>query len=459
MTSLLRVHDLGGSGRHVLAAHATGFNGLVWRPLAEALTVAHVVAPDFRAHGGSPVPPDADLSWDRFADDVLATLEALDWTGAAEKDARPPVGIGHSMGGAALLLAELRRPGTFAGLWLYEPIVFPPKARSYIGSVDHPLAAGARRRRPGFASLAAAVETYGSKPPMQAFDRSALEAYVEGGFVDAPDGTVRLACQPEDEARIYTTAATCTAFRTARTGRLPRIGHPGTDRRARSRHDRRTGRRALPAGRPRGTRRAEPLRSDGGPERTRRRDRRLPQRNLEGRAALGHLTLQISDGYRYWALTSATASHADFASRTATTTCFRASFAASAACLNCFRLVVPCTANPNDHSPVSMRPRRPPDLVGDRRSGRRRSPGHPRVLHQRPVHHPPERADRSSGDLRFGLEWVDACACSKLLGRNACDPVHHVPLRGRSDGVVSTSVRNRCNTSTTDTESGSSAPA
>lgn len=208
----LRVHDLGGSGRPVLAAHATGFNGLVWRPLAAALTGAHVIAPDFRAHGGSPVPHDADLSWERFADDVLATLDAAGWIDAATEGSARPVGIGHSMGGAALLLAELRRPGTFAGLWLYEPIIFPPEVRSSIGSVDHPLAAGARRRRPTFASRAAAVETYGSKLPMQSFDRAALEAYVEAGFVDEPDGSVRLACQPEDEARIYTTAATCTAF-------------------------------------------------------------------------------------------------------------------------------------------------------------------------------------------------------------------------------------------------------
>jgi pimeloyl-ACP methyl ester carboxylesterase len=208
----LRVHDLGGSGRPVLAAHATGFNGLVWRPLAAALTEAHVIAPDFRAHGGSPVPRDADLDWERFADDVLATLDAVGWSADSTEGSARPMGIGHSMGGAALLLAELRRPGTFAGLWVYEPIIFPPEARALVGSVDHPLASGARRRRPTFASLAAAVETYGSKPPMQSFDRAALEAYVEGGFVDESDGTVRLACRPEDESRIYTTAATCTAF-------------------------------------------------------------------------------------------------------------------------------------------------------------------------------------------------------------------------------------------------------
>lgn len=207
----LSVHDFTGSGTPVLAAHATGFNGLAWTPLVRALENCHVVAPDFRAHGGSPVPRGANLDWDRFADDVLAVVDADRWTRSDATRPRP-VGIGHSMGGAALLLAELRRPGTFAGLWVYEPIIFPPEVRATAGSADNPLSAGARRRRPSFASKAEAVATYGSKPPMNTFADEALTGYVDAGFVAAPDGTVRLACEPEDEARIYTTSATCTAF-------------------------------------------------------------------------------------------------------------------------------------------------------------------------------------------------------------------------------------------------------
>ncbi len=208
---ILTLHDLGGTGRPVLAAHATGFNGLVWRPLAAALPDAHTVAPDFRAHGGSPVAAGADLGWDRFADDVLATVTSLGWDTAATSGPRP-IGIGHSMGGAALLLAELRRPGMFAGLWVYEPIIFPPEIRDHVGTADHPLPRGALRRRPVFASRDEARSTYATKPPMNAFAPDALAGYVEAGFVDEPDGSVRLACEPENESRIYTTASTCTAF-------------------------------------------------------------------------------------------------------------------------------------------------------------------------------------------------------------------------------------------------------
>lgn len=181
----------------MLLAHATGFHGLVWRPLAAALVElaeVHAVAPDLRGHGATPLPPDRVLDWDGFADDVLATVDAL--------GLEDPVGVGHSKGGAALLRAEARRPGTFRALWCYEPIVFPAEV-SRGRWEDNPLATGALRRRDHFASRADALVNFSSKPPMASFDSDALEAYVEHGFEDVDDGGVRLRCRPEVEAETY----------------------------------------------------------------------------------------------------------------------------------------------------------------------------------------------------------------------------------------------------------------
>jgi pimeloyl-ACP methyl ester carboxylesterase len=75
-----------------------------------------------------------------------------------------------------------------------------------------PLAAGARRRRPIFASRAAALANYSAKATFAPFDPAALAAYVEWGFHDLADGTVTLACTPEDEARIYEQAPYNRAF-------------------------------------------------------------------------------------------------------------------------------------------------------------------------------------------------------------------------------------------------------
>lgn len=194
----------------VVAAHATGFNGAVWGPMATALTAATgatVIAPDLRGHGRTVLPDDVELDWDGFADDVLAVVDAL--------GLQRPVGVGHSKGGAALLRAEARRPGTFAGLWCFEPVVFPPE----LGrgrNADNPLAAGAERRRDVFMSAAEARANYAAKPPMAAFDPRVLDAYVAHGLVavdDAdPDGPVRLRCRPAVEAETYRMGAAHNTF-------------------------------------------------------------------------------------------------------------------------------------------------------------------------------------------------------------------------------------------------------
>jgi pimeloyl-ACP methyl ester carboxylesterase len=200
------VHDLGDETdprAPVLLVHATGFHGYVWQPFASYLREHHAFAPDLRGHGDATTPLTGDFAWDGFADDVLAVVDAL---GLAALDA-----VGHSKGGAALLLAETRQPGTFRSLYLYEPVVMPaPWASDAVGS--NPLADGALRRRPVFDSRDAAYDHFAAKPPFSTLDPAALQAYVDHGFDDQPDGTVRLKCEPENESQVYRMAPRHNAF-------------------------------------------------------------------------------------------------------------------------------------------------------------------------------------------------------------------------------------------------------
>ena len=191
---LLELHDLGGEGSPVLIAHATGFCGGAYTPLATQLAAHHHVwAVDFRAHGSSTGPASGDLTWRGMIDDVLAAVEAI--------GDGPVHGLGHSMGGACLLGAEARRPGTLRSAFLFEPIVIPPEWEKTPG--ENPLAAASRRRRPSFPSRPEALARYASRPPLGLLRADALAAYVDHGFVDQPDGSVALACVPEDEARVF----------------------------------------------------------------------------------------------------------------------------------------------------------------------------------------------------------------------------------------------------------------
>jgi pimeloyl-ACP methyl ester carboxylesterase len=196
----IAVYDFGGHGDDVLLVHATGFCAEVFRPLATKLGDRfHCWALDLRAHGRSDRPADGDFAWSGFRIDVLTVIDYL--------GLRRPFAFGHSCGGAAVLLAEQARPGTFRALYCFEPVVLP---RTGGLVVEHnPLSEGARRRRETFLSPEDAFINFSSKPPFADLDPEVLELYVESGFELLPaaeggDGkAIRLRCRRDDEAEIY----------------------------------------------------------------------------------------------------------------------------------------------------------------------------------------------------------------------------------------------------------------
>ena len=211
----IATHALGGRGAALVLAHAAGLHGLVFAPLARHLAgEVRCVSFDGRGHGDSPLPPGRDLDWYGLARDVLAVVDGL----TLER----PFGFGHSSGGTAMLMAEQARPGTFAAIHCYEPVIVPadPPLGRDRGSW---LAMQARRRRTTFASREDARRHYASKPPWEALDPEALRAYVDHGFEDAGDEGVRLKCRPEDEAAVYEMATAHDAY-----ARLPEVKCPVT---------------------------------------------------------------------------------------------------------------------------------------------------------------------------------------------------------------------------------------
>ena len=135
---------------------------------------------------------------------MLAVVDALGLSGAG-------AGFGHSLGGAALLGAEQRRPGTFRQLWCFEPIVFPTELSATAGApsdgTDSPMAA-----RGGASARDVRLVRGGDRQLLleaaaERVDPDALRAYVDHGFAPQPDGTVRIKCAGRTEATIYRMAA------------------------------------------------------------------------------------------------------------------------------------------------------------------------------------------------------------------------------------------------------------
>jgi pimeloyl-ACP methyl ester carboxylesterase len=185
-----------GSGPDIWLAHATGFCAGCWAPVAHGLAdlAGRIVGWDHRGHGGSGS-NGLPVSWWDMAGDTVEVVSSF-----PERDAGS-IGVGHSMGGAAVVMAALTRPGLFDAIVAVEPILLAPPYRR----TPYPLAEVVRKRRRTFPMREKARANFGRKIPFSRWHPDALAGYISHGLVDTADG-VGLACAPEFEAEVYDTA-------------------------------------------------------------------------------------------------------------------------------------------------------------------------------------------------------------------------------------------------------------
>ena len=180
-----------------LLAHATGFHARCWDQVIRHLGDRHVIAVDQRGHGRSEKTEIGN--WNVFGQDLAAL--------ARELDLRDVVGVGHSMGGHALVDAAASCPRRFRRLILIDPVIGSPEAYGESGwtvpdpgGEKHPTA----KRKNRFASPDEMFERFEERDPYVLFDRAVLRDYCNYGVLPAEDGAgFVLACPPEIEAGIY----------------------------------------------------------------------------------------------------------------------------------------------------------------------------------------------------------------------------------------------------------------
>lgn len=189
--------------------HATGFCARAYAAmLAAAREELDILALDLRGHGRTQLPadPQALRSWDVYARDLSAALDALPAIAGGR------ILAGHSCGAVVATLAAAVRSDV-ADLALIEPVATPRwmslAARSPVWprvSNRWPLVRGARARRAVFPSRVAAEESYGRKAFFARWREGVLADYLEDGLVEI-DGGVRLSCDPAWEAATFAAQA------------------------------------------------------------------------------------------------------------------------------------------------------------------------------------------------------------------------------------------------------------
>lgn len=165
----LRSHAWGGAGKpsalllHSMAAHSHWWD---WAAplLAER---CHVVALDFRGHGGSDhvVPP--AYAFDDYVDDVRGVLDHLGWTA--------PLVIGHSMGAYVGARLAATHPDRVAALVIADMLT------GWTDEQDRRAKAYAARPLPAFASPAEAGARFRLAPPETSASPDALRHLGEAG--------------------------------------------------------------------------------------------------------------------------------------------------------------------------------------------------------------------------------------------------------------------------------------
>lgn len=205
MSDPLHLDDWGGTGPVLHLAHANGFPPGSYRKLIELLKPRYHV---FTLRSRSLVPgtdPRALRDWEDMADDLAGALRARGLEGV--------VGVGHSMGGVATLLASVKHPGLFRAVVALDPVLFTGtrllaiQALTLLGMRSRiPPASLARRRRESWGSREEAATSYRKKPLFRRFDPECFQDYLTHGLTEAPGGGFRLTIPTAWEARVFETS-------------------------------------------------------------------------------------------------------------------------------------------------------------------------------------------------------------------------------------------------------------
>lgn len=118
----------GGAEAALVLLHGLTGNGACWRPVAQALQDAFdVVMPDARGHGQSSTPSQG-YRYDDHAQDVAELIRGL--------ELRPPVLVGHSMGGMTAAVIAGRADPPLGGLILVDPTFLSPARQREVYASD-----------------------------------------------------------------------------------------------------------------------------------------------------------------------------------------------------------------------------------------------------------------------------------------------------------------------------------
>jgi pimeloyl-ACP methyl ester carboxylesterase len=189
----------------ILFCHANGYSAGCYKTYFRRLKEDYrIVSIDFIGHGKS----ESNLNyknWYFFRDQVLAVLEKENLTNVT--------GIGHSLGGATLLLSSVVAKERFKKLLVMDPVILGLKLITLSKIFGNPLAKAAAKRRTEFHSMELVRRGYSKFPQFAKFDSEVFSDFLSSCFKEDPTThKVVLSSDPRVETKTFSMAHYLTYF-------------------------------------------------------------------------------------------------------------------------------------------------------------------------------------------------------------------------------------------------------
>lgn len=193
----------GGEGELIHLAHANGFHPMMYDELAQEFTDSYSVNGILFRPFWEGSDHTKFKSWNTLADDLTTYFD--------QQGLKHVIGLGHSMGAIASVLAQSKRPELFSKLILIDPVVLVPK---YYLSQYLPLswrqrfippAKIALKRKDQWESKQAAYDKLRPKRVFQNIPDSTFKNYIEYGTKENTEGGVSLSYSKAWESQVYST--------------------------------------------------------------------------------------------------------------------------------------------------------------------------------------------------------------------------------------------------------------
>ncbi len=186
-------------------AHANGFPPGAYQPFLHHFEKDYqVITSTFRPLWG-----DQDhkwlKSWRQFGDDLIQYLD--------NQGFKNGIGMGHSLGGVATILAAMKRPDLFSKIILLDPVIFDGTLFHLVNMLPEslrkkiiPVAKIALKRKDEWPSKEVVYNSWRAKRIFKRIPDEVLKNLIEHATIPTDSNSVKLAYSKEWETQVYITA-------------------------------------------------------------------------------------------------------------------------------------------------------------------------------------------------------------------------------------------------------------